>query len=165
MLLPSTYFYQRRFVVLNSLTTSFLGFILSSSHSHLPINADSRLLFFLIPVQKCSDSVQVTVVHILFPRFLERSEILITRSQMRPGQGVSLRAVPIRAVLDPLPSKADPKVAPLARIMLSNIARVHRLLDPGRPAGSPPSVITGCNGEARCKKASMSAAYRWLMIY
>lgn len=117
-------------------------------------------------MHKCASSVQVIVIHILFPRFLEQSEILITRSQMRPGQVVPLRAVPIRAVLDPLPSKADLKAAPLARIMLSNIVRVHRLLEPGRPAaGSPLSVITGCNGEARCKKASMSAAYRWLMIY
>lgn len=85
---------------------------------------------------------------------------------MRPGQVVPFHAVPIPTVLDPLRSEADPKAAPLARVMLSNIARVHRLIEPGRPAaGSPPSVITGCNGEARCKKASMSAAYRWLMIY
>lgn len=27
-------------------TSSFLGFILSSSHSHLPINANSRFLLF-----------------------------------------------------------------------------------------------------------------------
>lgn len=86
-------------------------------------------------MHKCAGNVQVTVIHILFPRFLERSEILITRSQMRPGQVVPLRAVPIRAVLDPLPSKADLKAAPLARIMLSNIARVHCLLDQaGLPA-------------------------------
>lgn len=86
--------------------------------------------------------------------------------QTRPGQVVPLRAVPIRAVVDHVPIEADLKAAPLAPIMLSNIARVHRLIDPGRPAaGSPPSVITGCNGEVRCKKASMSAAYRWLMIY
>lgn len=85
---------------------------------------------------------------------------------MRPGQVVPFHAVPIPTVLDPLRSEADLKAAPLARVMLSNIARVHRLIEPGRPAaGSPPSVITGCNGEARCKKASMSAAYRWLMIY
>lgn len=72
---------------------------------------------------------------------------------MRPGQVVPLRAVPIRTVLDPLPGEADLKAAPLARVMLSNIARVHRLIEPGRPAaGFPPSVITGSNGEARCKK-------------
>lgn len=73
---------------------------------------------------------------------------------MRPEQVVPFHAVPIRTVLDPLRSEADPKAAPLARVMLSNIVRVHRLIEPGRPAaGSPPSVITGCNGEARCKKS------------
>lgn len=104
-------------------------------------------------MHKYAGSAQVTVIHILFPRFFFWNEVRFSSCPLRcaPGQVVPLRAVPIR---DPLPSKADLKAAPLARIMLSNIARVHRLLDPGRPAaGSPPSVITGCNGEARCKKS------------